>query len=706
MSQTDAFIDSLSPDLEIGPPHRRFRLTAALGRIAYGALWQAADLGVSGHPQVTLLFLPTALTQQPGLVERLRSAVSLSRRIDSPFTLDCYGLFSSDKHYFLSFEALDGYNLQQLLTGKALKKLKESRRKALVIQLGKALHACHQQLRAGLGCLSPELVFIQQGQGVKLMTLGWHHLCADYEHLLLSPPLHHRYQPAEQFTETALTSRSDLFALAALTYELYQGQPPFSDTDDERSRYQRELKKPATIDDTQWQLLSSALAAHADARPANVALFLRGFYLHATEAHEPVDVESLLPEASTTEPAATEPTPANPRTDESDPATPAPPIGRRWQLPAQWLEWFNRQSWVNALWFQRGLIFALGLLLGFLLGLLLSQPRLTHLLEQNQRLGHALREQTLLLDVTLQEQQRLQQALQEHTLSDNSLDDQASSAPDPLGAHSQVPGRRADTSPVIDNNTPDAHPVEPFRDHFNDGHGPAMVVIPAGSFRMGDLSGHGDDNEKPVRQVTIAHPFALSAHEVTFDEYDQFARATGRRLPDDEGWGRGARPVINVSWNDARAYVRWLSQQSGQPYRLPTEAEWEYAARAGTDSLYWWGDTLLPNHAVCDECGTPWDGQQTAPVGQFAANPWGLHDMHGNVDEWVEDCYADDYSGVNSDGSAHLLGDCSYRVMRGGSWFDIGRVIRAASRYRHPANASSNSWGFRVALDLPRETQP
>ncbi|KGK42547.1 hypothetical protein LH51_06355 [Nitrincola sp. A-D6] len=241
-----------------------------------------------------------------------------------------------------------------------------------------------------------------------------------------------------------------------------------------------------------------------------------------------------------------------------------------------------------------------------------------------------------------------------------------------------------------------------FRDHFGEnGHAPVMQALPQDDFLMGDLNRMGDDNERPVRTVSFDYTFALGVHEVTFDEYDQFALATNRSLPDDEGWGREKRPVINVSWQDAQAYTRWLAAVTGEPYRLPTEAEWEYAARAGTISAWWWGNELVPAMAVCDECGTQWDGQQTAPVGLLPANAWGLKDMHGNVDEWVQDCYSDNYRDAPEDGSAMLGGDCSYRVIRGGSWFDLARLTRSSSRYRHPEDTARNTWGFRVALDLP-----
>jgi formylglycine-generating enzyme required for sulfatase activity len=226
---------------------------------------------------------------------------------------------------------------------------------------------------------------------------------------------------------------------------------------------------------------------------------------------------------------------------------------------------------------------------------------------------------------------------------------------------------------------------------------PQMVEIPAGAFRMGDLSGHGLFDQRPVREVVFARPFALGKYAVTFDEYDCFAQATGRKLPEDEGWGRGRRPVINVSWHDATAYCQWLSEQTGQTYRLPSEAEWEYACRAGTTTEYSWGDEIGHNNANYDGCGSQ---RGTTPVGSFAPNPWGLYDMHGNVWELCADCWNNSYRDAPSDGSARTSGNCAFRVLRGGSWCINGQVVRAAYRYNYTTSHRNYLSGFRVAMDL------
>ena len=240
--------------------------------------------------------------------------------------------------------------------------------------------------------------------------------------------------------------------------------------------------------------------------------------------------------------------------------------------------------------------------------------------------------------------------------------------------------------------TYDRSQVDPIR--------PEMVEIPGGSFRMGCVSGRDcNDDEQPVHEVRV-EAFELGKYEVTFEEYDRFTATTGRAWADDEGLGRGRRPVINVLWEDAVAYTRWLSGQTGERYRLPSEAEWEYAVRAGTETAYSWGNEIGSNRANCDGCGRQWDGVQTAPVGSFSPNGWGLHDLHGNVLEWVQDCWNGSYQGAPTNGSAWESGDCSLRVLRGGSWIFRPRYLRSASRLRGTTANRIDLIGFRVARTI------
>jgi formylglycine-generating enzyme required for sulfatase activity len=242
---------------------------------------------------------------------------------------------------------------------------------------------------------------------------------------------------------------------------------------------------------------------------------------------------------------------------------------------------------------------------------------------------------------------------------------------------------------------------EVYRDRLKDGsEGPEMVWIAAGSFQMGDIQGGGYSDEKPVHRVSITQPFAMGRYEVTFAEYDKFAEATGREKPSDRGWGRGNRPVINVSWHDAVAYAEWLSEQTGKKYRLPTEAEWEYAARGGTSTKYWWGNNIGKNRANCRGCGSRWDGKSTAPVGSFAPNPFGLYDTAGNVWEWCADSWHGSYKGAPTDGRVWSGGDESYRVLRGGSWNVNPRNARSAGRDWFTSDGRYGYFGFRVVSSV------
>jgi formylglycine-generating enzyme required for sulfatase activity len=215
---------------------------------------------------------------------------------------------------------------------------------------------------------------------------------------------------------------------------------------------------------------------------------------------------------------------------------------------------------------------------------------------------------------------------------------------------------------------------------------PEMVVVPAGAFTMGSpISELGrQDNEGPQHRVVIAAPFAVSKFEVRFADWDACS-AYGYCDPriSDNGWGRGWHPVINVSWNDAQIYVQWLSKITGKPYRLLSEAEYEYATRAGTTTAYPWGDDIKLNGQVmanCNDCGSRWDMMQTAPVGSFPPNRFGLYDMVGNVWEWVEDCYHANFQGAPTDGSAWIAVGCENRTARGGSWHSTRDSVRSASR--------------------------
>lgn len=250
--------------------------------------------------------------------------------------------------------------------------------------------------------------------------------------------------------------------------------------------------------------------------------------------------------------------------------------------------------------------------------------------------------------------------------------------------------REAPNQPVV---------LRTLRDRLADGSsGPPMLVLQGGDFTMGKAGALPNDDAAPEREVRV-DGFLLGATEVTFAEYDRFARATAGRLPSDFGWGRGRRPVVDVNWSDAQAYAKWLSRQTGRRYRLPSEAEWEYAASAGRRSSFWWGYRPEPGRAVCFDCGTQWDNRSTAPAGSFAPNPLGLYDTAGNALEWVEDCYHPNYLGALSDGQPWADNRCRFRVARGGAFNKPASSMRSTARHRFAPDTRLNMLGFRLARD-------
>jgi formylglycine-generating enzyme required for sulfatase activity len=272
---------------------------------------------------------------------------------------------------------------------------------------------------------------------------------------------------------------------------------------------------------------------------------------------------------------------------------------------------------------------------------------------------------------------------------------QRTPTPQPPPAAAPAPAVTA-TAPAASTSAPSAGGAK-AGDVFRDCQGCVeMLVLPAGTFDMGSTT----EYENPPHRVNIAKPFAIGKHEVTFDQWDACVADGGcKHRPDDREWGRGDRPVINISWLDAKAFVAWLSQKTGQTYRLPSEAEWEYAARGGTNSPYWWGRDVGSRQANCRECNTG-SSQQTAAIGSYKANPFGLFDTAGNAAEWVEDCWNDNYRGAPQNGSPWLTGQCRLRVLRGGAFDSAAKYLRSTARFRYDSDVRYSANGFRVVREL------
>jgi formylglycine-generating enzyme required for sulfatase activity len=227
---------------------------------------------------------------------------------------------------------------------------------------------------------------------------------------------------------------------------------------------------------------------------------------------------------------------------------------------------------------------------------------------------------------------------------------------------------------------------------------PTLVSIPAGVFTMGNNT--SDPSEKPAHAVTVGTPFAIGRYEVSVQEWNACAAAGAcPKIAQRQGTGANA-PMRDVSWDDAQQYVKWLATASGKPYRLPTEAEWELAARGGASTRFWWGEQMAQGKANCKDCGKPWADDAPANVGSFAANPYGLYDTSGSVWEWVADCWHNNYKGAPGDGRAWDEPDCRVRVIRGGSWREGASYMVASTRFKYDASVRHSQNGFRVARSL------
>jgi formylglycine-generating enzyme required for sulfatase activity len=227
---------------------------------------------------------------------------------------------------------------------------------------------------------------------------------------------------------------------------------------------------------------------------------------------------------------------------------------------------------------------------------------------------------------------------------------------------------------------------------------PKLISLSAGAFTMGSNS--SDPSEKPAHRVTLGKPFAIGKYEVTVEEWNACVEASACQRMGQYASPNPKAPIRDVSWDDAQQYLKWLSTTSGKKYRLPSEAEWEYAARGGTATRYWWGDQMATGKANCKECGPPWEIEGPANAGSFAANPFGLFDMNGSVWEWVGDCWHNSYKEAPNDGSVWDQANCNARVIRGGSWREPASYMVSSTRFKYDASVRHSQNGFRVARDV------
>lgn len=661
---------SLQPEQIIGPKHHRFKLISAGPSQPPGTLWEAEDITTTTPVAVSLLIFDPRQFSDDSQLDRLRNTLNRTKVLKSPFLLQHFGQYIYRGMLFISFPPLAGISLAQLISSAKLAKLSERQRIGMLTQLGKALHLI-QMGRMSHGTLCPELIWLVPGRGVQLLGAGWYNAfepeTTDLDYAA--------YQPEDHLIRGIASTSGDTFALARLCIAMFNKGKPHSDN------------KPTELSDTQWEMLSDVINNRTEAQIQGPLQLVRELFGSTPDTEQVIsDTQLDQPDGVNTSKIAQ--TAAldmsqlsnslNPTSEQMDQSQSNRPIATEDESSQSGAKQSGESSTkapkltLSTALFKR----PIWLFIGFLAGIAISQ--VFNLVITDNRADQALVDGS-------------------NRTAINNTDSEISS----------VVTLATKNSPAIDPYQPGnielmaKNHLSVFQHPTPTGtSAPHMIVLPKGRFLMGDIQGVGDDNERPVRQVVVDKRFALSRYEITFEEYDQFAKATDRTLPDDAGWGRGRQPVVNISWEDANAYTQWLAMLTGQSYRLPSEAEWEYAARAGSESAYWWGDALQPGMAQCDGCESPAKRDQPSAVGTHPPNPWGLYDLNGNVDEWVADCYSENYMGASSSQGARTNLNCGQRVMRGGSWFDIPRLIRASARYRHPPSSQRDSWGFRVALDL------
>jgi formylglycine-generating enzyme required for sulfatase activity len=648
-SREDIFKD-LEEGQQIGPDHHQFQLKGEALECPLGQLWQADDVSTKTPIGVSLIMLDPFFLQNKNFLASFKKQILRAKTINHSHVADIYGYFiHKGGLLFFAFEPVDELSLESLINGPERKVLKPNQTQALLSQLTVAINACAKQWRSPFGALDSEFVFVNKKGGVKLLPISMRTFFHEAQGMPDNIYAYKKSCSPQALGHDKLDASSDSYLIACTALRLFGGNT-FSQIDSPEQRDEVKIDRPADLSDTQWDCLQKALSGQNIKRFPSSGEFIKEFFAAQSEPQNG-NVEALEP---------------------SDDPDSSSKTAIKFKLGKKSISFKLPKFAIPVM------LFIAGIGTGFILGVFSSSGTID---KTKAELKHW-SEEAVLLQKALQESEQAradaEAKAKNYKIKNQSIEQQLNSE--------------------LDSENP---PLSVFRDPLPNGSfGPDMVVLSAGEFIMGDSSGDGNDNEKPAHKVSFKHKFALSRYEVTFAQYDVFATQTGRTLPDDEGWGREQQPVINVTWREARAYTRWLAKETNLAYRLPTEAEWEYAARAGTTTNYWWGDKSIPGHSHCTDCGNALGGKQPLTVGSLRPNPWGLHDLNGNVDEWVMDCYTENYQNAKADGTPYQVPGCKNRSMRGGSWFDIKRITRSTSRYRHPADSKRNSWGFRVALPL------
>ncbi|MET0267495.1 MAG: SUMF1/EgtB/PvdO family nonheme iron enzyme [Duganella sp.] len=729
---------------EIGPQHRRYRLERLIGMGGMGQVWQATDLATHaelGHSEtVAVKILPPQLTQSATHAKLLIEEATQARRLAHENIVRVYEWAQdpATSSYFIIMEYLEGQDLDTYLAGQGPLALDAVLK--LLAPVGAALDYAWDKHKLVHRDLKPGNVFLTTRGEVKLLDFGIASRARNAGSSLgLQTPNAGTagYRAPESGAHQRQPSpRLDVYAVAVMIYQLLEGRVPFDDV--RPADFQPSA--PPGLNARQWQLLQQGYAVAQEQRPASVAQLLEGLHTAAGPSDEEVAARQAR--------AADDARQAQDVQQEREQQREAQLKQQQEQQKQKELQEQQRQKDQAAQAEQARQAERE------------RQARVAELLAQREAQAKA-----AALDKVRAEQQRRaleakqraeaeaaaqarKQVLREQLAARRDADAKAAReereaqqrkaaqlkaelayrAEQERHRKQQAERHAAELAVLLPTPTsPVADASGVLRDRFIDGSGagPDLVLMPSGRFQMGSHEQEQAaaikagaqkkwlEREGPQRWVGIEQPFALGRFPVTVGQWRLFARATGWESQSDVDWRapgfaqNDQHPVVGVSWYDVQRYLQWLSEKTGQTYRLPSEAEWEYACRAGTKTAFSTGDTISTEQANYDGNyvynGGPRGAfrQGTSKVDEFAPNPWGLFDMHGNVWEWTQDVVHDDYQGAPVDGSAWQDGgDQARRILRGGSWLYNPRYLRSAVRNGYSALLANDIVGFRVARKL------
>jgi formylglycine-generating enzyme required for sulfatase activity len=714
---------------EVGPFERRYRLERLIAYGGMGQVWQALDLATQaelGHSaRVALKILPPQLTENGVHARLLIEEAARARQLAHEHIVRVYDWAQDPAtgSFFLIMECLDGEDLDSLLAREG--PLALGRALALLGPVAEALDHAWDKHRLVHRDIKPANVFLTAGGEVKLLDFGIAARAragasaqagagagAGVEAPASSGTAGYR-APETLAVGTAAPARGlDVHAVAAMLYRMIAGRLPFVGPRAADALAER----PAGLSDAQWRTLQAGFALEAGARPASVRALLDALAAPAAGADGAADTNPA-PNAAPNAAGAAAPAAAPP------PASDAAPAGAA-ARPDPHPEDARRKARIDA-----AAAAAAAAARAALERQRREQEKLARLAAEESR---RVRKEELRRQLQARREADAEQARLEREEAQRKLE-QAKAAAAYLAEQKRTrmeAAARSQAELAVLMPTP-ASPVADLegvlRDRFLEGDekGPELVLLPTGRFQMGSpeherkiAMAAGSQpawlaREQPQHWVGIERPIAMGRYPVTVGEWRAFVRATGWRPSGEVNWEAPGfaqaerHPVVGVNWFDALHYVRWLGEMTGRSYRLPSEAEWEYACRAGTRTAFSFGDTISTTQANYDGNFTYNGGARgeyrrgTTPVGMFPANAWGLYDMHGNVWEWVQDVVHENYEGAPLDGSAwEEGGDGARRILRGGSWLYNPRYLRSALRNGFSSALSNDIVGLRVVREL------